>query len=54
MKRAIPLIGDPALMCHLQPLSHRRGVRLVTSHSSTDIQTEAARLSYREYIEIGV
>nr|CAH7723059.1 unnamed protein product [Callosobruchus chinensis] len=34
-RRAIRLIGDPALTCHLQPLSHRRG--LVTSHSSTDI-----------------
>nr|CAH7745044.1 unnamed protein product [Callosobruchus chinensis] len=25
-KRAIRLIGDPALTCHLQPLSHRRAV----------------------------
>nr|CAH7744179.1 unnamed protein product [Callosobruchus chinensis] len=39
---AIRLIGDPALTCHLQPLSHRRGVLLVTSHSSTDIQMDPA------------
>nr|CAH7715135.1 unnamed protein product [Callosobruchus chinensis] len=26
-RRAIRLIGDPALTCHLQPLSHRRAVR---------------------------
>nr|CAH7744665.1 unnamed protein product [Callosobruchus chinensis] len=38
----IRLIGDPALTYHLQPLSHRRGVLLVTSHSSTGIQTESA------------
>nr|CAH7738542.1 unnamed protein product [Callosobruchus chinensis] len=25
-RRAIPLVGDPALTCHLQPLSHRRAV----------------------------
>nr|CAH7734177.1 unnamed protein product [Callosobruchus chinensis] len=25
-RRAIPLIGDPVLTCHLQPLSHRRMV----------------------------
>nr|CAH7737107.1 unnamed protein product [Callosobruchus chinensis] len=25
-RRAIRLLGDPALTCHLQPLSHRRGV----------------------------
>nr|CAH7750534.1 unnamed protein product [Callosobruchus chinensis] len=25
-KRAIRLIGDPALTCHLQPLSHRRAL----------------------------
>nr|CAH7729217.1 unnamed protein product [Callosobruchus chinensis] len=25
-RRAIRLIGDPALTCHLQPLSHRRAV----------------------------
>nr|CAH7745163.1 unnamed protein product [Callosobruchus chinensis] len=25
-RRAIRLVGDPALTCHLQPLSHRRGV----------------------------
>nr|CAH7745738.1 unnamed protein product [Callosobruchus chinensis] len=25
-RRATRLIGDPALTCHLQPLSHRRGV----------------------------
>nr|CAH7714079.1 unnamed protein product [Callosobruchus chinensis] len=25
-KRAIRLIGDPALTCYLQPLSHRRAV----------------------------
>nr|CAH7731756.1 unnamed protein product [Callosobruchus chinensis] len=34
-RRAIRLIGDPALTCHLQPLSHRRGVLLATSRSST-------------------
>nr|CAH7719448.1 unnamed protein product [Callosobruchus chinensis] len=38
-RRAIRLIGDPALTCHLNPLSHRRGVLLVTSHFSTVIQT---------------
>nr|CAH7728309.1 unnamed protein product [Callosobruchus chinensis] len=32
-RRAIRLIGDPALTCHLQPLSHQRNVLLVTSHS---------------------
>nr|CAH7768629.1 unnamed protein product [Callosobruchus chinensis] len=41
-RRAIKLIGDPALTCHLQPLSHRRGVLLVTSHFSTVIQTDSA------------
>nr|CAH7733037.1 unnamed protein product [Callosobruchus chinensis] len=41
-RRAIRLIGDPALTCHLQPLSHRRGELLVTSHSSTSIQTDSA------------
>nr|CAH7732333.1 unnamed protein product [Callosobruchus chinensis] len=40
-RRAINLIGDPALTCHLQPLSHRRGVLLVTYHSSTGIQTDS-------------
>nr|CAH7720147.1 unnamed protein product [Callosobruchus chinensis] len=35
-------LGDPALTCHLQPLSHRRGVLLVTSHFSTVIQTDSA------------
>nr|CAH7744147.1 unnamed protein product [Callosobruchus chinensis] len=40
-RRAIRLIGDPALTCHLQPLSHRRGVLLVTSHSSTGLQTDS-------------
>nr|CAH7723699.1 unnamed protein product [Callosobruchus chinensis] len=25
-RRAIRLIGDPVLTCHLQPLSHRRDV----------------------------
>nr|CAH7756778.1 unnamed protein product [Callosobruchus chinensis] len=30
------------LTCHLQPLSHRRGMLLVTSHSSTVIQTDSA------------
>nr|CAH7735383.1 unnamed protein product [Callosobruchus chinensis] len=41
-RRAIRLIGDSALTCHLQPLSHRRGVLLVTSHSSTGIQMDSA------------
>nr|CAH7768606.1 unnamed protein product [Callosobruchus chinensis] len=41
-RRAIRLIGDPALTGHLQPLSHRRDVLLVTSHSSTVIQTDSA------------
>nr|CAH7725912.1 unnamed protein product [Callosobruchus chinensis] len=36
-RRANRLIGDPALTCHLQPLSHPCGVLLVTSHSSTVI-----------------
>nr|CAH7718244.1 unnamed protein product [Callosobruchus chinensis] len=39
-RRAIRLIGDPALSCHLQPLSP--GVLLVASHSSTGIQTDSA------------
>nr|CAH7756711.1 unnamed protein product [Callosobruchus chinensis] len=39
-RRAIRLIGDPALTCHLQPLSYRRVVR--DPHSSTDIQTDSA------------
>nr|CAH7733830.1 unnamed protein product [Callosobruchus chinensis] len=29
-RRAIRLIGDPALTCHLQPLSHRRAVGYLT------------------------
>nr|CAH7762998.1 unnamed protein product [Callosobruchus chinensis] len=41
-RRATRLICDPALTCHLQPLSHRCGVLLVTSHSSTCIQTDSA------------
>nr|CAH7738728.1 unnamed protein product [Callosobruchus chinensis] len=41
-RRAIRLIGDPSLVCHLQPLSHRRGVLLVTSHISSVIQTDSA------------
>nr|CAH7732243.1 unnamed protein product [Callosobruchus chinensis] len=39
-RRAIRLIGDPALTCHLQPLF--TGVLLVTSHFSTVIQTDSA------------
>nr|CAH7724528.1 unnamed protein product [Callosobruchus chinensis] len=39
-RRAVRLVGDPALTCHLQPLSHR--VLLVTSHSSIGIQTDSA------------
>nr|CAH7717849.1 unnamed protein product [Callosobruchus chinensis] len=39
-RRAIRLIGDPALSRLLQPLSHRRGgVLLVTSNSSPNCQT---------------
>nr|CAH7731754.1 unnamed protein product [Callosobruchus chinensis] len=41
-RRAVRPIGDPALTCHLQPLSHRCGVLLVTSHSSAGIQTDSA------------
>nr|CAH7713801.1 unnamed protein product [Callosobruchus chinensis] len=41
-RRAIRLIGDQVLTCPLQTLSHRRGVLLVTSRSSTDIQTNSA------------
>nr|CAH7734747.1 unnamed protein product [Callosobruchus chinensis] len=41
-RRAIRLIGDLALTCHLQPLSHRCGVLLVISHSSTGVQTDSA------------
>nr|CAH7718128.1 unnamed protein product [Callosobruchus chinensis] len=41
-RRAIRLIGDPALTCQLQPLSHRRGVLVVTSYSSTCIETNSA------------
>nr|CAH7715846.1 unnamed protein product [Callosobruchus chinensis] len=37
-RRAIRLIGDPALTCHLQPLSHRRRVLLVISHFSSGIK----------------
>nr|CAH7723298.1 unnamed protein product [Callosobruchus chinensis] len=44
-RRAIRLIGDPASPCHLQPLSHQRGVLLVTSHSSTGIQLDSAPLN---------
>nr|CAH7718999.1 unnamed protein product [Callosobruchus chinensis] len=40
-RRAIRLIGDLALTCHLQPLSHRRGVLLEISPSSTGIQTDS-------------
>nr|CAH7724525.1 unnamed protein product [Callosobruchus chinensis] len=36
-RRVIRLIGDLALTCHLQPLSHRRGVLLLTSHFYTVI-----------------
>nr|CAH7739633.1 unnamed protein product [Callosobruchus chinensis] len=39
-RRAIRLIGDPALTCHLQPLSHRRAI--LTSQSSIGIQTDSA------------
>nr|CAH7720748.1 unnamed protein product [Callosobruchus chinensis] len=41
-RRAIRLIGDPTLTCYLQPLSHRRRHAVVTSHSSTGIQTNSA------------
>nr|CAH7761417.1 unnamed protein product [Callosobruchus chinensis] len=44
-RRAIRLIGDPVLTCHVQPLSHRRGVLLVTSHYSTAIRKDSARPS---------
>nr|CAH7754205.1 unnamed protein product [Callosobruchus chinensis] len=40
-RRAIRLIGDPALTCHLQPLSHRRAAGDL-SLFSTVIQTDAA------------
>nr|CAH7738049.1 unnamed protein product [Callosobruchus chinensis] len=42
---AIRIVGDPASTCHLQPLSRRRGVLLVTFHFSTVIQTDSAPLS---------
>nr|CAH7751958.1 unnamed protein product [Callosobruchus chinensis] len=41
-RRTVRLIDDPALTCHLQPLSHRAGVALVTPHSSTGIQMDSA------------
>nr|CAH7739564.1 unnamed protein product [Callosobruchus chinensis] len=41
-RRAIRRIGDQDLTFHLQPFCHRRGVLLVTFHSSTDIQTDSA------------
>nr|CAH7748097.1 unnamed protein product [Callosobruchus chinensis] len=44
-RRAISLVGDPALTCHQQPLSHRRGVLLMASPASTGIQTDSAPLS---------
>nr|CAH7713774.1 unnamed protein product [Callosobruchus chinensis] len=44
-RRAIRFIGDPDLTFHLQPLSHRRGVLLLISHSSRDVQTDSARQS---------
>nr|CAH7768858.1 unnamed protein product [Callosobruchus chinensis] len=44
-RRAIRLIGDPALTCHFRPLSRRRGVLLVTSHFATVIQTDSNPLS---------
>nr|CAH7735182.1 unnamed protein product [Callosobruchus chinensis] len=40
-RRPIRLIGDPALICYLEPLTHWRAV-LVTSHFSTGIQTDSA------------
>nr|CAH7741704.1 unnamed protein product [Callosobruchus chinensis] len=45
-RRAIRFIGDPAVTCPIQPLSHRRGVLLVTSHSSTGIQTNSSELTF--------
>nr|CAH7737350.1 unnamed protein product [Callosobruchus chinensis] len=38
-RRAIRLIGDPALTCHPQPISYRRAV--VDLHFSTVIQTDS-------------
>nr|CAH7757743.1 unnamed protein product [Callosobruchus chinensis] len=35
-KRAIRLIGDPALTCHLQPPSRRRAVEVVRAHRGQD------------------
>nr|CAH7740799.1 unnamed protein product [Callosobruchus chinensis] len=43
-RSAIRLIDDLALTCHLQPLSHRRGVLLATSHPSTDTETDSGPL----------
>nr|CAH7768530.1 unnamed protein product [Callosobruchus chinensis] len=40
-RRAIRLIGDPAITYHLYPLSHRHDVLLVTCHSSTGIPDSA-------------
>nr|CAH7765470.1 unnamed protein product [Callosobruchus chinensis] len=43
-RRAIRLIADPALACN--PSRFLTGVRLATSHSSTNIQTESAPPSW--------
>nr|CAH7760132.1 unnamed protein product [Callosobruchus chinensis] len=46
-RRAIRLIGDPALTCHLQPLSHRRavGVTLASNgKSNADIDNKIAQV----------
>nr|CAH7721715.1 unnamed protein product [Callosobruchus chinensis] len=42
-RTAIRLIGDPALTCHFQPLSHWRAVSHLSL--STSIQRESAPLS---------
>nr|CAH7728390.1 unnamed protein product [Callosobruchus chinensis] len=39
-RRASRLMGDPALTCHLQPLSHRRDVGDLSL--STGIQTDSS------------
>nr|CAH7731673.1 unnamed protein product [Callosobruchus chinensis] len=38
-RRAIRLIGDPALTCHLQPLSHRRAVGDLDAHAELPLLT---------------
>nr|CAH7724446.1 unnamed protein product [Callosobruchus chinensis] len=44
-RRAIRLIGDPALTCHLQPLSHRRAVGDLSLFCSSELASIISLLS---------